>query len=328
MEIVYENEELETFQSLTSVGCWWWERPWMGCPDCPPGHTSRHTWPGRRASSWVPPPPSGSSGTGRTSSWPPSLSHWGKASKKEIFELLNHWFPPYLYQKLFFFLFFVFWHSPDHLSHGGQLSVVDDVVCGVTWEVLVPGEHRQRPLELLSEPGPRHHLPHLGRGAGGGVEGETLRVQGVEVITEGETVSVHTSPSLHEIVYWKSIIVHPPCCTETPRMLAASPGVSARPLSCTARTSRSPQTAGLQSIDRWTLEVVRPSLDDLSPSDYLLSWPRSRSEGGGGGWRGEETCCIGSHLSMHHSHTLCPIWGRLEAARGQLGKHTAKSPTG
>ena len=84
-----KNRRLEKSQSFTSVGCWWWERPWMGCPDCPPGHTSRHTWPGRRASSWVPPPPSGSSGTGRTSSWPPSLSHWGKASKKQIFQSLN-----------------------------------------------------------------------------------------------------------------------------------------------------------------------------------------------------------------------------------------------
>ena len=60
------------------------------------------------------------------------------------------------------------------------------LVRGVALEELIPGEHSEAALELLSHPKAVKHLGRLAGVTSLGVEGEADRLQLVQVVTEGE----------------------------------------------------------------------------------------------------------------------------------------------
>ena len=74
----------------------------------------------------------------------------------------------------------------DHFLHCSNFIGMNHVLSRVTVKILIPREDSEGLLQLLPHPHHLQHLPRLAGMAGGGVERQTLRLQLVQVVTEGQ----------------------------------------------------------------------------------------------------------------------------------------------
>ena len=74
----------------------------------------------------------------------------------------------------------------DHFLHCSNFIGMNHVLSRVTVKILIPREDSEGLLQLLPHPHHLQHLPRLAGVAGGGVERQTLRLQLVQVVTEGQ----------------------------------------------------------------------------------------------------------------------------------------------